>query len=157
SCFDESTPGRSRRFVGAIYLSFLFLCFKAGFVRHDYLHSVIAETALLLAALVFISAATVRFRLAVAITAALAWLYIDSHWGRASTTSFLSNLEATYGSAWDGLGRRLSGDIKSDFYAPLVVVRDSSRIPAFPGTTDVYSFRQTHVLATSNVWNPRPA
>ena len=154
--------GRSRGRTGRLYLLacfglFLFLSFKAGFVRHDG-HAIIATTAALIAAILSWPYAN---RLLTLMAAGLAV------WGLAVTIqAYVGPLELhtkarmrdVYGSAVKGLRHRVKDDTRLDrhFESAREKLRAEGRIPAMPGTTDIYPFDQAYLLATDNHWNPRP-
>lgn len=153
---DRSTPRWSRLCVLAIYCAFCFVTLKAGFVRHDS-HALICGVGVLLAAIVFAGTVQSRLTPVVLVVAAATWLYIDRSHMRSSVASVGAHAVTTYRSAWTGLSRRVAGPNLDDrYHAVLAMIRNGSGIPRLEGTTDVYSFHQTRLIASGNNWNPRP-
>ena len=154
--------GRARGWTGRLYLLagfglFLFLSFKAGFVRHDG-HALIATSAALIAAILSWPYAN---RILTLVAAGL------SVWGLTVTIqAYVGPLELhtkarmreVYGSAVKGLRHRVKDDTRLDrhFENARAKLRAEGRIPSMPGTTDIYPFDQAYLLATDNHWNPRP-
>jgi hypothetical protein len=152
----KPTPPGTRRSVFAIFAAFLFVAFKAGFVRHD-THALISGTSLLIAGVVFWGTQDSRLRVAVLVSSVLGWMYIDSHHLGSSTGSFLANVRALYSGSWDGVRRRWTTEWPRDqFDAGVRVIKEAYALPVLDGTTDVYPCNQTILLASGNRWNPRP-
>jgi hypothetical protein len=62
----------------------------------------------------------------------------------------------TFFSAIQGLRLHWSGADRKKFADSLKVIRKQVPIPTLLGTTDIYSFDQSALLASSNSWSPRP-
>ena len=135
----------------------LFVAFKHGFVRHD-AHALASGTMILLAAMLLGSICGPSRALPALFLASFVWLYIDGHNTKTDSQTFLNNVVTSYESAWDslalrGFGRRM---LKHDFREAIARLRAESGLPQLQGTTDIYSFDQAYLIASGNVWNPRP-
>ncbi len=147
----------SRLFLFLSFLLFLFVAFKNGFVRHDG-HAIIAATSLLFAALLLSFTARSRQATAVFLLAVLVWAYIDQGYVGSSTKSYFGNVRATYRDVTHGLKlRRSSGNkLKAMFDQGLQSLNAEGKIPRLKGTVDIYPEEQAYLLASGNVWSPRP-
>ncbi len=146
--------GEGRRQRAATALSFavvLFMAFKAGFIRHDW-HARIGGATLLLAALLVFALVRGR-RGTVALVTGLA---LSASVG--ASHGFVQNPAAPFASAWEGLRRRLApGDgLAGDYRKALGGIAGAAPLPQLDGTSDVYSFSQTRLVASGNRWSPRP-
>ncbi len=63
-----------------------------------------------------------------------------------------------YADAWDGVQARLAGSdaLNRRFDATLAGIRNQLALPVRDGTTDIYSYGQSYLIASGNRWNPRP-
>lgn len=146
-----------RLFLICLCSVFLFVAFKAGFVRHDG-HAVIAGNSLLVAAI------SLRFlfnRRSILLAIALAlgsWYNIDRHYVQTSPVRFAANVGSTCASAWRGVSIRMTDGtrLKREYDAANSFLKRGAPFPLLPGTADIYSYRQTNLLSTGNAWSPRP-
>jgi len=154
--WERTTPGRRKIFLFGIYFAYLFVAFKAGFVRHDS-HALIPAQSLLFAALLFSGTLEARIKPAVLVAAAFTWGYVDHQHLKTSPASLVAQVRTLYTASWEGLKHRLTGDgPKQQFYDTLSSLKEQFRIPLLEGTTDVYSHAQGALIASGNRWNPRP-
>ena len=74
------------------------------------------------------------------------------------TRIICTNVRNTYANIWDGLVYRLleRKHFQSSFDQSLSVIKKEYSLPVLDGTTDIYSYGQSFLLATKNTWNPRP-
>lgn len=144
-------------FLGALYAVYLFLAFKAGFVRHDG-HAAIAASALVLAALALPLVLRSRLVIAGVALSLLAWVWIDYHYMHTSASAFAGNVSATYRGAWNGAALRLSTPAwpRNDYDAAVQALRAQAGLPRLPGSTDIYAYQQSDLIASGNQWSPRP-
>ena len=146
-----------RIFIVAVFLVYLLLAFKGGFVRHDG-HATIAAASLLMATLIF----SLRFRTAwspvVVALAVLAWLYIESHYQPVSVQGISREIKTTSRSVLNGISKRITDSdwLERDFDRARKKLNKPSAFPVFEGTSDIYSFNQSLLIASGNNWNPRP-
>jgi hypothetical protein len=146
----------NRVYISAIYAAYLFLAFKAGFVRHD-LHAVMAGSALLLASLLAIPLLPLRRSLVVVVASVLVCVGITRNYAVVSPARVAQNVKETYQLAWTGLEIRSQPDrLRTEFERARTALSDKVQIPAMRGTTDIYSYQQSYLLSSGNVWNPRP-
>ena len=153
-------------YIGLLLSGFLFLIFKASFVRHD-AHVLLATGFLLLVAfIVYALYGKTDIRLYgffevsafVCLMSVLAALYIISANQKVSPKSIASGVIAVYSSAWQGVSSRVndSGKLQALFLSKNRIINNERAYPYLQGTTDVYSVGQASLIASGNVWSPRP-
>ena len=148
-------PRSSRWFLYISYTLFLFTAFKAGFIRHDPWHNIIAGTSILAAALLLMFVLGEKPALLPIAMAMVVWTYI----GHGPVQTDISmNLRGTFQRAFRGTRTRLKkdGDLQKRFDEHIAAIRTEFPIPRMSGTTDIYSFNQSWLLASENTWAPRP-
>ena len=105
-------------------------------------------------------AALVPFKLAIVpiVVALFAWGTIDQAHIQSSPTMLRDNFVRTYTTAFRGLAARLGGasSLEETFRQGMTSIANSQPIPKFDGSADSYSFQQAVLLASPNVWSPRP-
>lgn len=148
---------RSKIFLLMLFSGYLFISFKAGFVRQDG-HVVIASTSLLLAALVLALVFPARATAWAAALVLLPWLIIDHHYMHTTPRSLIQNVSNTVMTAWHGAARRLTQPDwpRSQYDATLMALKQQAALPVLPGTSDIYSYDQALLIASGNHWAPRP-
>jgi hypothetical protein len=147
----------ARIFLLLVYAAFLFMAFKAGFVRQDG-HAVIATTALLMAlASVWLLAVT-RMVLCAAVLVLLAWQVTDHHYHRTTPYSLAQHIGTMFSTAWSGAGMRLREPHwpQSQSDANVASMRQQAVLPLVSGSSDIYSYNQSFLIASGNQWQPRP-
>lgn len=55
-----------------------------------------------------------------------------------------------------GIFSKISGHYKDKYNERIESLRLMTNLPVLPGTSDIYSFDQTDLLASGNIYNPRP-
>ncbi len=148
---------RSRLFLFALYLCYLFIVFKAGFTRHDG-HATIASTALVIGALFLPFMTGARHSVLVIFAAMLSWVVIDSNYIKTNSAGLIKNAGDAYFAGWAGARRRLQDHAwpKIDFDMEVKKMREQAAIPILPGTTDIYPTELSLLIASGNKWSPRP-
>jgi len=148
---------KSRAYILLVFILYFFLAFKIGFVRHDG-HAIMSGTSILIASLLFAIVFHSRQIRIVLFGSVIVWMYIDSHYIKTSTESFSRNIKYTYSSAWSGVKNRLSKKewLENEFNNTIKHLSDKTKFPLFEGTTDIYSYNQSYLIASGNNWNPRP-
>lgn len=143
-----------RLFYFTVFLLFLFLSFKAGFTRH-FGHSFITGTSILIAALLLPFLSHSKLIIPVLIFSIYTTSYID---GQHTKISLLNNFVSTYTSSWYGLKSRLADKtwVKQNYEVTMNYLQNQTQIPVLNGTTDVYSYDQSYLLACGMNWLPRP-
>ncbi len=152
-------PINSKLFLCLSYGLFLFIAFKAGFVRQDPWHNIIAGTSILAAALLLLFILEGKQAFPALAAAALVWIYIGHGAAMPSSTEdIFANFKTTYGQAFQGARARASGkdDLRAQYDQHIAAIRVAYPIPQLPGSMDIYSFNQSWVLASGNSWAPRP-
>ncbi len=147
----------SRIFLISVFGFFLFIAFKAGFVRHDG-HAVIAATAICIAVISLPLVFNSRAILWLVIILCGAASIIESHYTVVRPLLVYNQFIKTYSSAWCGAIRRLQDSSwpKADFEAAMLKLKSQAHFPVLPGTTDIYSYNQSFLIAAGNTWSPRP-
>ncbi|HEV2522013.1 MAG TPA: hypothetical protein VGT24_06495 [Candidatus Acidoferrales bacterium] len=141
-------------FLGASYTLFLFTAFKAGFVRHDPWHNIIAGSSILAAALLLMFVMGIRRSLLPLVMAALVWIYIGPKTIQAAGDNFTVNFRGTFERAYDGARKRFSGgELKNEYDQHISAIRREFPVARMPGTTDIYS---SWLLPSESAWAPRP-
>ncbi|CCD29572.1 conserved membrane hypothetical protein [Candidatus Glomeribacter gigasporarum BEG34] len=154
---SKDIPYISRAFLLLSFSLFLFISFKHGFVRHD-AHATIAGSAIIISAILFAVTLRHKYLFIVFFLSVLSWAYIDKDFIGSSTKSFFENIKGTYMSAYDGIKARLFNKerLYENFNERLLEISQEGAIPRLNGTTDIYSYNQSYLLAAGNLWSPRP-
>jgi hypothetical protein len=147
----------SKIFIFLAFFIFIFISFKAGFVRHDG-HAITASYALLLASIFYCFTFSQKYSTFVVVGSLIAWVHIDSNYTKTSTVSLSSDIKSTYLNAWGGLKIRLTEPSKLSelFDQSIQNLRIKGNIPLLKGSTDIYSYEQSYLISSGNIWNPRP-
>ncbi|WP_040534608.1 hypothetical protein [Legionella drancourtii] len=150
---QKQTTTPAKLFLLALFGIFLFLSFKTGFTRHN--HAIICGTSILIAALLLPFVCSSKFRLAVIAVSIGTGIYITSQY---RVIAIKDNLISTYSSSWYGLKSRINDTnwLKRNFELIMSFQRAQASIPLMQGTTDIYSYEQTYLIASENNWSPRP-
>ena len=145
----------SKLFLGATFSAFLFLSFKAGFVRQDD-HALIAGSAVLLAAVLISPLLRPKAVMLVVVLALGAYLLPVVHY--AGVQGAASGYIADWRGAWYGVQNSV-GDrdwLRRDYAAAVGSLRREAGFPALSGTTDIYPYDQAYLFANGYTWAPRP-
>lgn len=144
----------SKLFLLCLFFVFLFLSCKSGFVRHN-VHAFIPATSILITALLLPFVFRSKSVLPLIILSIFTWGYINSHYTRISISK---NILSTSFSAWHGLASRLNDPewVKQNFDLSMNFLKNQVSFPLLEGTTDIYSCKQTYLIASGNTWSPRP-
>lgn len=141
-------------FTAGAFLIFLFLSFKTGFTRYVG-HAFIAGTSLMIAGFLLVYFYRNKLLIPLVLLSLSSSIYINSH---DTQISLRNNFLSTYSAAWYGFKNRLleTGWLKQDFDLSMVYLRNQAAFPVLNGTTDVYSFNQSYLIASDMKWAPRP-
>jgi hypothetical protein len=138
--------------------AFLFMAFKSGFVRHD-VHALTASSSLVMVAVVLDSLRTMRqSHLRILFLGALVtWSLVH-----------LLHLNPPY-EYYRSLGTRVHASRKGQatgettqlsleetYSSSLAEIRRAIPLPSLEGTTDLYPFELSALVASGNEWSPRP-
>ncbi|MFC0711977.1 hypothetical protein [Azorhizophilus paspali] len=137
--------------------AYLFLTFKAGFVRDDG-HAMMSGLALIMAALVTGPFMQASKRLGTIVVPFLAGGIVLGANTTMDPMQLLSQAFSRLNSAVSGISTRIADPTKfeREYKEILVRLSESAKLPRLAGTTDIYSHGQTILLASGSKWNPRP-
>lgn len=152
---------RGRGLVGLVALAgsalYLLFTFKAGFVRQD-LHQHTSSATLLFIALALGTMLSTRRAFVVAAVAVAGWGLIEHSLMDFNPHFMSQRIQATYGSAYVGLKRRLTG--QDSFPATFAQANDTQRnenpLTNVVGTADVYPMRIDFLFPNNIPWSGRP-
>lgn len=136
---------------------FLFLSFKAGFTRHDG-HALIAACSIVIAGLTLCALYnTLRVKIW-ALGCLGTWFFIANTYESVSPKSFAERIFNKYIHSWEVATKRASeSSIIDDQYLDAIEkIYTEKPLIKLPGTSDIYSFQQSYLLASGNKWKPRP-
>lgn len=147
-----------KRFLLALaFALFLFLAFKAGFVRHDR-HALIAGAAAGIAGLTV--CLTLRRRAAfVAIAGFAVWVYLDGAYFKTTTHDLVARATNPFLSLRNGAILRWNGgrtELDKMAAAQRAALARECPLERVDGSVDIYSYRQACLIFSGNKWSPRP-
>lgn len=131
---------------------YLFYGFKAGFVRHNSTYEFHAAGVLMFSSLfLYLAFNQNRFSKIQWATMAIAFVLALPNLHTFRIFSMIS-------SSIVGIKKRLfeKDILKNEFLSALDDLHKKVGIAPLKGTTDIYSFDQSYLLASKNTWNPRP-
>ena len=151
---QKNIANSAKIFLLGLFFVFLFLSFKTGFTRH-FGHAYIAGTSILIAALLLPFLFTSRIIILTLIFSIYTSSYIDGHY---THISLRNNFLSTYSTAWHGLKNRINDPnwLGQNFDLTMRFLQDQASFPIIEGTTDMYSYNQTYLIASKMTWSPRP-
>jgi hypothetical protein len=154
---NQRLPVRSKIFLLFCYAIYLFLSLKAGFVRHDG-HAVIAGIAIMIASSLGTFSLDKTFVLPVILVAFASWIHIDENNTKTSTGSFVHKLSQTFTDPIVGLNNFFSIPKWPEivFDRELAKLHKEVPLPKLSGTSDIYPYDQSYLIASKNRWDPRP-
>ena len=155
--FDRRLRFSSRYFLIAVYALYLFIAFKGGFVRHDG-HALMAGVGILLGAVVLLIVSRSKTAYVSLVFALVAWLVVDLQYQKTSTEIVLNNIDAANRAAWNGIASRFEHplELRREYDDAVALIRHQANYPVLPGTSDIYSYDQSQLIASGNRWAPRP-
>ena len=147
------TNKEEKYFLLLSYAAYCFIAFKAGFVRHD-LHAITAGACILIASLslVFIFQLSKTVIISI-ILSLISWFSIDNHYLHTSARDILNNFYNTY---WFVLNFEEHEKLNERFNSSVQAIKNNIQLPLLSGTSDIYSFEQTLLIVSGNIWSPRP-
>lgn len=151
---QKQISGIKKVFLLTMFLVFLFMSLKAGFARH-YGHALIPATSIMLATLLLPLLFNSRLLIYLFCCSVSTWYFINSHYISLSIrTNFQSNLSST----WHGFSNRMlhRDSLKQDFLLTMDFLKKQADFPVQSGTTDIYSYNQSYLIASTAQWAPRP-
>ncbi len=153
----KNIPKHSKAFLFAGIASILFLAFKGGFVRYDG-HAIMASTMIIIVATLLNLVVEHRHMKLIIILCFISWLYTDRNFISTSTAMVYTSVKDFYKNAKYGIRDRLSRDdvLLTRFNAKNTSIKQDHPLPLLAGTTDIYSYNQSYLIASGNIWSPRP-
>ena len=154
--FQKKISLGSKFFLLGVFGIFLFTAFKYGFVRHDG-HALCASIALVITGLLVPCIIKSRFAYFVSILGVIGCLIIGSY-NYLNISTIHRRIPDLYLHAWQEIIHRISDPTyyEKEFNRSLLALKDKAHFPLLPGTTDIYSYDQSYLIASGNRWNPRP-
>lgn len=154
---ERIRPHSTRVALVVIFSLAMLVVFKASFVRHDN-HAFMAGNFVILTGLLLTVALPSRRSVLALAAGCLGFLVIVSNHLSIKSIFEPGNMLSVYTSAWRGLEvRSAEGNTLLDsFEKARLNLEAKAGIPTLPGTSDIYSWEQSRLLATDNTWNPRP-
>lgn len=156
---EKSLTLNARFFLGICFSLFLFLSFKEGFVRHD-AHALVAGYSLLVCALCLCAVVSISRILVIGsfCLAILSALFIIHDYESIRPFNLISKIENNYVAVWKGLSLRTHdpSTLEDQFNNSLFNLKQQALFPVWAGTTDIYSYNQAWLIASGNIWAPRP-
>ncbi len=145
--------------LSLFYLFFLFIVFKAGFIRHDE-HAYTSAASLVIFALLLMNL-NVKKSIAVIsiILSIITWsLVCKNCTTRKPMSDVYQRIVNSYMDIVDGLKVRLSSDntLPNSFQKRMDEIQQQLAIPLLIGTSDIYSFQQADLLSSKNACSLRP-
>jgi hypothetical protein len=138
-------------------LLYLFVAFKAGFTRHDG-HALMGADALIIAALLIAATFPSRLVLIICAFTSLFFLAIEHHYQPNIWSSISGKAVKTYWQPWQALQdySKYHQQTLAQFNSSLTTLSSDKPLPKLDGTSDIFPFDQTYLIASGNNWNPRP-
>lgn len=155
---EETSKFKNRLFLVSIFSVCLFLAFKSGFVRHEPYHTITSSGFIFFAALLLSALYPSRRTVFVLFLSIAVSLYIDSHFPRPGSRNVLQGVKSTYSRAWQGVKMRIADEerLEIKYKERITELRAKANFPRLQGTTDIYSYNQSYLISSGNIWNPRP-
>lgn len=141
-------------FLLSVFFAFLFLSFKTGFTRH-FGHAFIPATSILLTTLFLPLIFKSRLTYLLIFLSLGSWHYIIGHY---TQISLCNNFISFYSSVWYGFKSRVQDPfwLNKNFTLTMNFLKDQGAFPILPGTSDIYSYNQSYLISSHNIWSPRP-
>ena len=145
-------------FLFTLYAVCLFLAFKAGFVRQDISHVHMASESLLFGSVALAVVINTRWAIMAVMLALATNLFIYGKHEHISAVYFAHKSFASHHSALQGLKHQFVDRnwLGNRFEGAVEQIRKAASIPDLKGSTDIYSFNQSQLIASGNHWDPRP-
>lgn len=141
--------------VFLLFTLYLFLSFKAGFTRSDERHNAIAGQALLIASMVFMFVS--QTQRAKDVSGLVFFLGLVIFWEIVSP-NLPKHIQSNFSALKKGLLMRIFDQkkLQEDYAGILKALKKDAGIPLISGSTDIFSWGQIHLIASENLWVPRP-
>lgn len=153
--FKIDASKASRLYLECVYLIYLFVVFKSGFVRHD-AHVLISANALLYSSLLLVLVTPIQnLKLSTAVSL-MGTLFIGFNYlTLAGAITYLAN---TYVDGVAGLITRYQkeGGYIQEYENSLVQIKLRSQFPNLDGSVDSIPINQAKLISNGYDWQPRP-
>lgn len=177
--FSKKTKVLFKGFFFVSTFVFLFLAFKAGFVRHDG-HALISSCSIFIVPfLLFTISANKKILMLGLFFTLVTWgaVFINYTYDYSvkneiklkPVTSFplivneflnktTRHINETWKSFTGGIENRLliKNWLSDNYSTSIQKIKNESALPTLEGTSDIYSYNQSTLIASGNRWNPRP-
>lgn len=155
--FQREVVGFNKIYLLGTYTFFLFIVMKGSFVRHD-MHALIAGSALIISIFYLIFLIDPRVIIPKLVIIIITAVLIFTNHENISIRNFQYRIFQNYAKAFNGIVTRVRcpNCIELDYNSKIEEIKNSSLIPILQGTSDIYSYGQTSLIASGNLWNPRP-
>jgi hypothetical protein len=140
-----------------LFSLFLFINFKAGFVRHDS-HSLMCGVAILFAAILVLNLFPSKTAPILVALAVITLIQTEISHKQFNLGSIISQAVGTYSKTIDGAKLRLThhDQLDAEFKASLQLMAQKHPLPILTGKSDIYPFDQMFLIASGNEWVSRP-
>jgi hypothetical protein len=144
-----------RIFLCAAFGLFLFVAFKDGFIRHGK-HVLIGGSSITAAAVAMALVARSRLNGVIAILALATTIYVHQGFINSWRELGYGHFAKSYSDFYHGFEARLDGSLLKAYRTSLDGIQSELPLPKLSGSTDIYSYGQSYLLASKNEWTPRP-
>ena len=140
-----------------LFSLFLFINFKAGFVRHDS-HSLMCGVAIMFAVILASNLFPSKTAVALVILAVITLIQTETSHKQFNLASIASQAMDTYSKTIDGAKLRIAHHDRLDdeFKVSLQAMAQKHPLPILTGKSDIYPFDQMYLIASENEWVSRP-
>ncbi|MBU3624384.1 hypothetical protein [Polynucleobacter sp. AP-Latsch-80-C2] len=144
-----------RLYLGCVYLIYLFISFKSGFVRHD-AHALISANALLYASLLLVLVAPIQNLKLSTVASMICAFFIGFHY--LTLTGAITYLTNTYEDGLVGLVTRYQTEDRYtlEYEHSLTQIKSRSGFPDLHGSVDSIPINQAKLISNGYDWQPRP-
>jgi hypothetical protein len=150
--------GKTGYIAAASFAFALFVCLKAGFVRHD-AHALIAAGALLIAAYCVTALTESVFSVTIVwVVVLFAWASIDRAHSPLDISLVLQRIHNAVSSTYNGIRVRVLTPqlLRTVFEQKNEALRSELPLPSLDGNVDLYPYEVSTVFAHGLLWSPRP-
>ncbi|MDX1284605.1 MAG: hypothetical protein R3182_06325, partial [Draconibacterium sp.] len=155
---NEKIEIDGRLYLVAVFFLFIFVSFKAGFIRHDGIHVMTVASSILYLMMFYLLISYSYLLFAVVPLAIFVWMYIDSNHMATSSNKVLDNLKQVYFMSVHGFNKRLQNGcwLCEQFLSRKEAINTKLTIPELDGGSDIYAYNQSYLIASDNIWQTRP-
>lgn len=154
---QKSIALKDKLYLLGILICYLFISFKGGFVRHD-MHAVIAGSAILYLGILLICLFNNKTSLLVCLVCIIGWALINSSYVSVKPIHVYHRFGHIHELAWKNLTRHFFQFEKLflEYENKKQILRLKAKLPLISGSADIYSVGQADLIASGNIWSPRP-